>query len=288
VAAAGAFTGLAALTHVNGLLLLIPLAIGLWDGPLRPSRRAIAAPALMLVVAAVVIAPWAIRNAVTVHAFVPISDETGITLVGTYNAASAADHQVPYKWRLFTGIPADRAVVRELPRTSEVELDSRLTSQALNYIADHPVAPLAVAAHNTLRLLELEGSFAWRSSAAAIGLDGGTARIGVIGFWILLVLAVCGAFTGAARGAPLWVWLVPVLLALSVVLVNVETPRFRAPIDPFLVMLAACAVASALARLAGRRAPGGALARGAPVGRRLESTACRGDGELVQMVERLA
>ncbi len=205
--------------------------------------------------------------------------------MGTYNAASAADHQVPYKWRLFTAIPADRAVVRELPRTSEVELDSRLTSQALNYIADHPVAPLAVAAHNTLRLLELEGSFAWRSSAAAIGLDGGTARIGVIGFWILLVLAVRRVH-GAARGAPLWCgW--PVLLALSVVLVNVETPRFRAR-STLLVMLAACAVASAIARLAGRRAPAGALARGAPVGRRLESTACRGDGELVQMVERLA
>ena len=134
------------------------------------------------------------------------------------------------------------------------------------------------------------GTNAWRSSAAAIGLDGGTARIGVLGFWLLLVLAVCGAFTRAARGAPRWVWLVPVLLALSVVLVNVETPRFRAPIDPFLVMLAACAVAAAIARLAARWAPAGdgALGGGAPVGRRFEPTASRGDGELVQMVERLA
>ncbi len=58
------------LTHVNGLLLLIPLAIGLWDGPLatvaaRDRRARVVARG-----GSVVIAPWAIRNAVTVHAFV--------------------------------------------------------------------------------------------------------------------------------------------------------------------------------------------------------------------------
>ena len=35
-----------------------------------------------------------------------------------------------------------------------------------------------------------------------------------------------------------------VSVALSVVLVNVETPRFRAPVDPFLALLAACALVS--------------------------------------------
>ncbi len=43
------------------------------------------------------------------------------------------------------------------------------------------------------------------------------------------------------RAAPKWVWVVPLLLALSVVLVNVETPRFREPVDPFLILLAAAA-----------------------------------------------
>ncbi len=45
----------------------------------------------------------------------------------------------------------------------------------------------------------------------------------------------------------------PLLFAISVVLVNVETPRFREPVDPFLIMLAACALAAAVGRL--RRSP---------------------------------
>ena len=42
-------------------------------------------------------------------------------------------------------------------------------------------------------------------------------------------------------------------MALTVVFVNVETPRFREPVDPFLVLLAACAIGSVAERLLGRR-----------------------------------
>jgi hypothetical protein len=119
----------------------------------------------------------------------------------------------------------------------------------MSYIGNHPLAPLEVAYHNTLRLVELEGSFAWRESAATIGVGEGTARIGVIGFWVVCALALAGAFTRLARGAPKWLWLVPILMALSVVLVNAETPRFREPIDPFLILLAACALVTGAQRL---------------------------------------
>jgi hypothetical protein len=106
-----------------------------------------------------------------------------------------------------------------------------------------------VAYHNTLRMFELAGGFAWRASATAQGIPAGQAEVGVVSFWLVCLLALAGGFTGAARRAPRWIWAVPVLLALSVVLVNVETPRFRAPIDPFLIALAGCAIASAFDRL---------------------------------------
>jgi hypothetical protein len=59
--------------------------------------------------------------------------------------------------------------------------------------------------------------------------------------------------------------MVPLLLALSVVLVNVETPRFRAPVDPFLILLAAAGLATASGWIARRlgRAPVVGKARGA-------------------------
>ena len=126
-------------------------------------------------------------------------------------------------------------------------------------------------------MLELEGSAAWHASAAAVGLSVDTARRGVIGFWIVAVLALLGLMTRAARSVPRWLWGFPALMALSVVFVNVETPRFREPVDPFLLLLAACALGAAVQRagalILGRRAGRG---RGRFVG--LDAGRARGGG----------
>jgi hypothetical protein len=127
------------------------------------------------------------------------------------------------------------------------------------------------------RLFELEGSFAWEASTASVDLDRTTATVGVIGFWMLCLLALAGAFTKAVRRPPGWVWTVPALFSLSMVLVNAETPRFREPVDVFLLLSAACAVAAALGRL------GGAPVRGI---RRAPLAA--GGAQAVEMRERLA
>jgi hypothetical protein len=100
-------------------------------------------------------------------------------------------------------------------------------------------------------MFELEGAFAWHKSASAISLATSTAQVGIFSFWFLCLLAIAGAFTRLARSAPKWIWAVPVLLALTVVVVNVETPRFREPVDPFLILLAAAGLATLTARLRG-------------------------------------
>ena len=277
VAGTGVLAGLATLTHENGIVLLIPLILAVWSGRPRLRPRSLAAPVLLIATVALTIVPWTIRNAVVMHHFIPVSDETGITLVGTYNVASAADPQLAYKWRVFYGIPGERALIRESPTLTEPQIGARLESQALHYISAHPFSPFAVAFHNTLRMFELEGSFAWQASAAAVSLPTNTARVGIFSFWLLCLLAIAGAFTRLARSAPTWVWVVPLLLALSVVVVNVETPRFREPVDPFLVLLAAAGVATAVGRL-----------RGAPVVGECGSTVPARPAQLVEMVERLA
>jgi 4-amino-4-deoxy-L-arabinose transferase-like glycosyltransferase len=260
---AGILTGLAALTHMNGALLVIPLAFALRSYGARAS-------ALLVAVAILTVIPWSIRNAVQLHSFVPISDETGITLAGTYNPIAAA-HE--FRW----GYP------RQIPtgNVTEPQQSSKLTSRALTYISDHLLAPVKAAVDNTRRLLELQGSASWRASAASIEIPVATARIGVIGFWILCALALGGIATQRARRAPLWLWSIPVLLALSVILVNAETPRFREPIDPFLILLAACALEALSGRLR-------ASLSGAPVGGGARQPVAAGDRELVEMRQRLA
>lgn len=277
VAGAGLLTGLATLTHENAIVILFPLLVAVWTGRPRTAPRSLAAPALLIAVTVLMVLPWTIRNAVVIHHFIPVSDETGITLVGTYNVASASDPQLPYKWRIFYGIPGERSLIREESTLTEPEISDRLESQAAHYISDHPFAPLAVAYHNTLRMFELEGAFAWQASASAISLPTNTARVGILSFWALCLLALAGAFTKLARAAPKWIWWVPIVLALSVVVVNVETPRFREPIDPFLILLADAGVATAVGRL-----------RGAPVvGERRDAMPAR-PAQLVEMVQRLA
>jgi hypothetical protein len=282
IGATGILLGLATLTHQNAIVFLIPLAfaaVAAVGGPSRapaderdssativtatgihgrrePRTRqrerwwtgrgaAAGAVALLVVTTVLMIVPWTIRNAVEVHHFIPVSDETGITLVGTYNPNSAANSRVPYKWLFFWKIPEDQHIVNTVGSYTEPGLSSKLESQALHYIGDNPFSPFVVAFHNTLRMFELEGTFAWHASAYALGISDGNSDVGVAGFWVVCVLALCGIATRAARAAPRWIWWLPVLYALTIVFVNVETPRFREPIDPFLIMLAACALAAA-------------------------------------------
>ena len=252
IAATGGLLGLATLTHENAAVMLLALAVPVAGAARAAGARAGRGVALLTLATAAMIAPWTIRNAVELHHFVPVSDETGITLRGAYNPSSAADRTVAWKWRLFVKIPADAGVRRDAGRLTEIALGDRLEHRALAYIAAHPSAPLHVAGDNLRRLLELEGAAAWQASARAVDLPVDDARIGVIGFWVLGILALAGCLTAAARSAPRWVWAVPVLLALSVVFVNVETPRFREPIDPFLLVLAGCAVSGGVARLRAR------------------------------------
>ena len=252
IAATGGLLGLATLTHENAAVMLLALAVPVAGAARAAGARAGRGVALLTLATAAMIAPWTIRNAVELHHFVPVSDETGITLRGAYNPSSAADRTVAWKWRLFVKIPADAGVRRDAGRLTEIALGDRLEHRALAYIAAHPSAPLRVAGDNLRRLLELEGAAAWQASARAVDLPVDDARIGVIGFWVLGILALAGCLTAAARSAPRWVWAVPVLLALSVVFVNIETPRFREPIDPFLLVLAGCAVSGGVARLRAR------------------------------------
>jgi 4-amino-4-deoxy-L-arabinose transferase-like glycosyltransferase len=280
VAGAGVLTGLTTLTHENGILILPPLIAAVWTDTPRLTPRSLAFPALLIAATVVTIAPWTIRNAIVMHDFIPVTDENGITLVGTYNVASAATKPVPYKWRIFYGIPGERTLIRESSHLTEPQIGSRLQSQALHYIARHPLSPLLVAYHNTLRLFELEGTFAWQASADAIDLPPDIARSGVVSFWILCLLALGGACTRLARAVPRWVWMIPVLLALSVVLVNVETPRFREPVDPFLILLAAPGLATLAGRIASRL-------RRAPVLGKAGGPVTARPGQLIEVHQRL-
>lgn len=241
LAAAGTLAGLTALTRENGVIVLVGVAALAVTG--RNSRgwlHRLRAPVLVMAVGMLTIAPWTIRNAVVMGGFLPISDESGPTLVGTYNPLSQANRSEPGSWTgRVSRLPMYREVFLEAPAHSQITLDSIMRHDAITYAVDHPAYIGTVFWQNTLRLLELHGTARIRWGAGTIGLPPGAAVDGAIMFYCVALLALAGVVIPSTRRAPRALWIIPALQFLTTVLANAETPRFRTPLEPFILLLAA-------------------------------------------------
>jgi hypothetical protein len=231
--AAGALVGLAALTRSNGVLLAIPLVVAI---AARPRAVACFAAAAILVVA-----PWTIRNAEVLGAFVPVSTESGPTLLGTYNATARDPPGCVGCWILLSATLEEQGLARHLRSLPEVQRDRESRTRAVRFALHHPGYVATVVWENSLRLLELGGASRTRFTATTIDVPPGAAVVGAWELWLVLALAVVGVFRRvphALLGLIAFLW-------LTTVLVQSETPRFRAEIDPFLLMLAALGLIAA-------------------------------------------
>lgn len=256
----GVLVGIASLTRTNGLLLLLPFAVAF--APTRSRRRLRAwAPAVALVLAAfLTIAPWTVRNWIVFHAFIPISDEIGYTLAGTYNHVSRADRRFPAVWvEAENGASPEYARILSKARRErwdELTYGDHLQAAAFADIESDPAYVLKVGFWNTVRMFHIgELSLAARNLHDT-DIPHGLALIEISSFPLLGVLALGGLFTRRARRAPKWLWLVPACLAATVFVTGFI--RFRSPIDPFVVMLAALLIADLLEPLSRHRRRGAA------------------------------
>jgi 4-amino-4-deoxy-L-arabinose transferase-like glycosyltransferase len=245
---AGFVGGLAILTRANAFVLLLPLAWAVWDGRPWRSRGALGPPAVLVLVALLALVPWTIRNERELHAFVPVSTQFGSALAGTYNDAVRADTQNPAAWQGLKHIPDYAQLWAKIDVTPEPVLERELRAAAFRYIRKHPTFVLKVGWWNSRRMLDLAGLRRSRATAATITIDHRWADRGIVCFWTVAGLALLGAFTRRARRAPPYIWLVPALMFLSVIFLVVETPRYRTPIDPFLVLLATAALTTGFER----------------------------------------
>lgn len=251
--AAGLLAGLAILTRANAVILLPPLVLAVWDLRPRCSWRSLAPPALLVVTAVLAVTPWTIRNARELHTFVPVSTQLGSALAGTYNDQARTDRTHPASWRSIKWVPEYADLWAAVRRTPEATLEKELRARSLRYIREHPLYVGQVAMWATLRGLELTGRDWSRHTASTVSIDRTWADRGVLCFWIVALVALAGAFTRLARRAPAFFWAFPLLMYASVVFLVIETPRYRTPMDPFIVLLAALAVVAGARRLARRR-----------------------------------
>ena len=250
---AGVLAGLSILTRANALVLLAPLAFAVWDGRPRFAWRSLLPPAVLVAVALATVSPWTVRNAVVFDTFLPVSTQFGSAIAGTYNDAARLDEENPASWRSLRRVPDYQEIWARLGTIPEPVLEKQFREAATEYVREHPGYVAMVAWWTSRRMLDLGGLDWSRHTASTISVTPGWANAGVVCFWLFALLAVLGACTRRARQAPLWLWAIPLLMYLSVVFLVVETPRYRTPLDPFVVLLAALGVMWGIDRLRGRQ-----------------------------------
>jgi 4-amino-4-deoxy-L-arabinose transferase-like glycosyltransferase len=246
----GLLCGLAALTRVVADLWLAPAIVLVITSSERP--QALRRTAALIAVFVATLAPWTIRNAVVLHAFVPVSTEGGYTMAGKYNSEAAEPDALEAVWRVPFQVPnVARSVAHLYARpggVNEAQLDKVLRDDALDYVAAHPHVVAASLWLDTLRLLDLGKAHTFVTSVSyrELGLPGWLQRPATISAQLIAALALLALLARLLRRmsfplGPAWLWALPLLAALVTVPFG-GNPRKRLPLDPFLILLASLMV----------------------------------------------
>jgi hypothetical protein len=231
----GALIGAAVLTRSEavllGLLLLVTAALHL------PRGTRARLPAVASLVALLFIAPWLARNWVEFDR--PLLSTNSGSLVYGANCHTAYYTGLIGTWPCYPRLTVG-------PGQNEADISSQLRHDGLSYAGDHTGRLPAVAAVRLLR------SFDFWSPASATRLEAGigdrdltTYRVGVAVYYLLLPLAIAGLVVlRRLRTAPLAVLLAPFVLVAAVSVFGYGSPRFRAPAEISIVVLAAVALAA--------------------------------------------
>ena len=255
-AATGAIAGAAILG--NARLLLLPIAIAVYVAWRSPFGQALTAAALVIGMAAVVVAPWVLRNKVQVGCYAITTDSRALWKANNENTRGVLDHggwidDVP----ALPGAPPWPEYAADLtlagkPTTVDECAQMRLyRDEVVDFWREHPGEKGLLALQATRML--------WSPVPRESDESGsGTARLArktiEPAFVIALyTLAVVGLFV-----APLhFVGLALLMVGYNTVaaMVFAGTARYRAPWDFLLAILAAFALSRAWERIQERRRP---------------------------------
>jgi 4-amino-4-deoxy-L-arabinose transferase-like glycosyltransferase len=256
-AAIGLVIGVAALTRGEGLVLVaVPVVV--WWGAM-PRRELLVRTGLVVVVAALTVVPWTVRNASAVDAFVPVSTNGAQTFWAGHNPTANGGPTYP-RGEIY-------AELQDLPpERFEVEQARLLRREALEYMFEHPLRELTLVPRKVLylnlgdsRAIQPRRSLAGGDGRGVLATPGVTpvvvrsANVAVllgvvadVAWYTLLALFVLALVV-------LWpvLWRNPIgragiaLTAISLVLygfVLYGNFRYRMPLQPVMIMLAALLV----------------------------------------------
>jgi hypothetical protein len=189
-----------------------------------------------------VVIPWTVRNAVELHAFVPISTGIGPALCMSRNVEATG--------RLDIGILVRRCQPDHLPASTakaDGAVNTYATRQAVQWMVHHPVSEVRMwfwrtdlaYQHDTSGLDDVRASTdpRWYDVAAALS-DGAS--------YVVLGFAAIGVVMIGVRKRPDGVFLLGSTIVFAAVpIILFGDPRYRVPAEPLFVILAAAGLCAA-------------------------------------------
>lgn len=249
----GILLALLALTRPNGILVLALVLLWTifltWRKLLR--KRALVSVGLMALLAALLIAPWTLRNYMVSHSFVPIATGDGTVLLGAYNDQVLTTPGLQGSW----SNPL-HATAQTMATLKPFSLDKcQATCEVAREDASKIAAEQWIKAHlsdiPTLLVYHLRNFWTPYTREADLPMERFPAQISSQVVHAMSETFPIAIFLLAALGLVvtlkrywhelLFAYLV-ILATLGEALVYYGSSRFRTPIEPLLILLAAGAL----------------------------------------------
>jgi 4-amino-4-deoxy-L-arabinose transferase-like glycosyltransferase len=237
----GAACGLAALARAE-LVLLVPLlaAPAAWIARRRDTGAQLRGIGAVVGATVLVVGPWVGFNLARFEKPTLLSTGDGGALVGANCPRTYYGNEVGF-WNIYCvplhRPPGDLSVASDRDRT-----------KAVDYARAHAGRLPVVVLARVGRLLGVYAPGQLVNYAVGEGRPRWASYLGLVTFLLFLPLAVAGGRRLRRRRQPIWPLLAPVVLVVVAAALVYGTPRFRAPAEPTVVVLAAVGVAGLLAR----------------------------------------
>lgn len=237
----GFLVGLATLTRGQGLVL-VPVAVVYWlmtAGWLTTARTT----ALALLTATAVITPWTARNAVEMHAFIPVSTNSAAALRVGHNEDSTGSTQ-------WTDDKIDGFYMwQSLYRPDwEVKGYREYTRLAVDYAFTHPGDEVVLSGKKVYHLYRSDVDvIPWLETLGATplkpeGLDGVLWRLLDTGYYTIVFAAVASVPLWLRRDPKQWLLVSLVLFWTLFHVAFLAEPRYHQPLYPIFFMSLAAGV----------------------------------------------
>ena len=234
----GLLTGMAALTRGQGALLL-PVAALYWLA-IAGWRQAVVSTAIAAIAAVAIISPWTIRNAVELHAFIPISTNSGAALRVGHNEDSIG----MTKW---TDDDVGGFRMWESPYRPDWEVLGyrEYTKLAIGYALTHPVHEVELAGRKVYHLYRSDSTvIPWLNTLGATPLEPAGMQTALrytldISYYALILVALGSAVFWFRRDAKRWLLVNVLALWTLFHILFLGEPRYHVPLYPLFFIAAA-------------------------------------------------